>query len=164
MSIITTVDSMTSVFNTGASLPYNSDLFESLILKKRTKKLTTRTPLTSISSHILQCLQPATLGITKSPSWKVSKTDSIQTFRNPFHTPQPTQTLGTCLLLSLWIGHGKQNSLANDGLAYAIHGLANAASGAGYILQWKFWLHNGKLAFKLPHYGFARANPHELWS
>ncbi|KER28464.1 hypothetical protein T265_04693 [Opisthorchis viverrini] len=34
--IITIIDSMTSVFNTDASLPYNHDSFESLIVKKRT--------------------------------------------------------------------------------------------------------------------------------
>ncbi|KAG5443212.1 hypothetical protein CSKR_110559 [Clonorchis sinensis] len=33
--IITIVDSMTSVFNTDASLPYNHGLFECLIVKKR---------------------------------------------------------------------------------------------------------------------------------
>ncbi|KER24403.1 hypothetical protein T265_07917 [Opisthorchis viverrini] len=31
------IDSMTSVFNTDSSLPYNHDLFESLIVKKRVK-------------------------------------------------------------------------------------------------------------------------------
>ncbi|GAA51111.1 hypothetical protein CLF_105599 [Clonorchis sinensis] len=36
-SIIIIIDSMTSVFNTDASLPYNHDLFESLIVKKRIK-------------------------------------------------------------------------------------------------------------------------------
>ncbi|GAA48716.1 hypothetical protein CLF_101948 [Clonorchis sinensis] len=35
--IIIIIDSMTSVFNTDASLPYNHDLFESLIVKKRIK-------------------------------------------------------------------------------------------------------------------------------
>ncbi|KER29448.1 hypothetical protein T265_03914 [Opisthorchis viverrini] len=35
--IIIIIDSMTSVFNTGASVPYNHDLFESLIVKKRVK-------------------------------------------------------------------------------------------------------------------------------
>ncbi|GAA28974.2 hypothetical protein CLF_104941 [Clonorchis sinensis] len=35
--IIIIIDSMTSVFNIDASLPYNHDLFESLILKKRIK-------------------------------------------------------------------------------------------------------------------------------
>ncbi|KER34288.1 LOW QUALITY PROTEIN: hypothetical protein T265_12459 [Opisthorchis viverrini] len=35
--IIIIIDSMTSVFNTDASLPYNHDLFESLIVKKRVK-------------------------------------------------------------------------------------------------------------------------------
>ncbi|KER20732.1 hypothetical protein T265_10785 [Opisthorchis viverrini] len=56
------IDRMTSVFNTGASLLYNHDLFESLIVKKRAKKLTTRSPLTSDGSHILCCLQPGELG------------------------------------------------------------------------------------------------------
>ncbi|KER24116.1 hypothetical protein T265_08157 [Opisthorchis viverrini] len=36
-SIIIIIDSMTSVFNTDASLPYNHDLFESFIVKKRVK-------------------------------------------------------------------------------------------------------------------------------
>ncbi|GAA55581.1 glycogen phosphorylase muscle form [Clonorchis sinensis] len=35
--IIIIIDSMTSVFNTDASMPYNHDLFESLIVKKRIK-------------------------------------------------------------------------------------------------------------------------------
>ncbi|KER23864.1 hypothetical protein T265_08363 [Opisthorchis viverrini] len=35
-STIIIIDSMTSVFNTDASLPYNHDLLESLIVKKRT--------------------------------------------------------------------------------------------------------------------------------
>ncbi|KER22167.1 hypothetical protein T265_09673 [Opisthorchis viverrini] len=35
--IIIIIDSMTSVFNTDASLPYNHDLFKSLIVKKRVK-------------------------------------------------------------------------------------------------------------------------------
>ncbi|KAG5453231.1 hypothetical protein CSKR_111918 [Clonorchis sinensis] len=35
--IIIVIDSMTSVFNTDASLPYNHDLFEILIVKKRIK-------------------------------------------------------------------------------------------------------------------------------
>ncbi|GAA53329.1 hypothetical protein CLF_110013 [Clonorchis sinensis] len=35
--IIIIIDSMTSVFNTDASLPYNHDSFESLIVKKRIK-------------------------------------------------------------------------------------------------------------------------------
>ncbi|KER32021.1 hypothetical protein T265_01802 [Opisthorchis viverrini] len=35
--IIIIIDSMTSVFNTNASLSYNHDLFESLIVKKRIK-------------------------------------------------------------------------------------------------------------------------------
>ncbi|KER32510.1 hypothetical protein T265_01388 [Opisthorchis viverrini] len=38
--IIIIIDSMTSVFNTDASLPYNHDLFESLIAKKRMKIFT----------------------------------------------------------------------------------------------------------------------------
>ncbi|KER28732.1 hypothetical protein T265_04519 [Opisthorchis viverrini] len=37
--IIIIIDSMTSVFNTDASLPYNHDLFESLIVKKRIKQV-----------------------------------------------------------------------------------------------------------------------------
>ncbi|GAA57642.1 hypothetical protein CLF_113009, partial [Clonorchis sinensis] len=36
-SVIIIIDSITSVFNTDASLPYNHDLFESLIVKKRIK-------------------------------------------------------------------------------------------------------------------------------
>ncbi|GAA57238.1 hypothetical protein CLF_112371, partial [Clonorchis sinensis] len=35
--IIIKIDTMTLVFNTDASLPYNHDLFDSLILKKRIK-------------------------------------------------------------------------------------------------------------------------------
>ncbi|KAG5446732.1 hypothetical protein CSKR_113716 [Clonorchis sinensis] len=67
MNII--IDSMTSVFNTDASLPYNHDLFESLIAKKRIKRL-----------------QPGTEKITGSPSCKASSTDNTQTFRDFFHT------------------------------------------------------------------------------
>ncbi|KAG5447169.1 hypothetical protein CSKR_106414 [Clonorchis sinensis] len=37
MVIIIIIESMTSVFNTDNSLPYNHDLFESLIVKKRIK-------------------------------------------------------------------------------------------------------------------------------
>ncbi|GAA56208.1 hypothetical protein CLF_110289 [Clonorchis sinensis] len=37
MAVIVIIDSMTSVFNTDASLPYSHDLFESLIVKKRIK-------------------------------------------------------------------------------------------------------------------------------
>ncbi|KAG5449220.1 hypothetical protein CSKR_107090 [Clonorchis sinensis] len=76
---------MTSVFNTDALLLYSHDLFESLIVKERIKKLTTRSPLTSVGSHILQCLQPGAVGITRSPSWKASSTDSTQTFPDFFH-------------------------------------------------------------------------------
>ncbi|KAG5454227.1 hypothetical protein CSKR_111778 [Clonorchis sinensis] len=111
------IDSMTSVLNTNASLPYNHDLFESLIMKKKNKdgwggdlllpyynhseKLTTRSPLTSVGSNILQRLQPGTLGITRSPSWKASSTDSTQAFRNFFHTLLPGQGLATSLLTPL---------------------------------------------------------------
>ncbi|KAG5454967.1 hypothetical protein CSKR_105904 [Clonorchis sinensis] len=96
--IIIIVDSMTLVFNTDASLPYNHDLFESLIVKKRIKKLTTRSPLTSVSSHIMQRLQPCAARITRSPSWKASRTDSTQTFRDFSHTLLPGQRLATSLL------------------------------------------------------------------
>ncbi|GAA53784.1 hypothetical protein CLF_111129 [Clonorchis sinensis] len=37
LSFIIIIDSMTSVFNTDASLPYNHDFFESLIVKKKNK-------------------------------------------------------------------------------------------------------------------------------
>ncbi|KAG5446923.1 hypothetical protein CSKR_113874 [Clonorchis sinensis] len=38
-AILIIIDSMTSVFNTDASLPYNHDLFESLIVNKRIKAI-----------------------------------------------------------------------------------------------------------------------------
>ncbi|KAG5446251.1 hypothetical protein CSKR_102978 [Clonorchis sinensis] len=57
--------------------------------------LTTRSPLTSVGSHILQRLQPGALGITRSPSWKASSTDSTQAFRDFFHTLLPGQGLAT---------------------------------------------------------------------
>ncbi|KAG5451742.1 hypothetical protein CSKR_109171 [Clonorchis sinensis] len=163
--IIIIIDSMTSVFNTDASLPYNHDLFESLIVKKRINaiwietdnknatdngwqpylttsptrrsgdhaaiwietdnknatdngwqpylttsptrrsgdhaKLTTRTPLTTVGSHILQRLQPGAVGITRSLSWKANSTDSTQAFRNLLHTPLLGQRLATSLLTPL---------------------------------------------------------------
>ncbi|GAA47873.1 hypothetical protein CLF_100910 [Clonorchis sinensis] len=110
-AFIIIVNNITSVFDTDASLPCNQDLFESRIFKKESKwtrkglsagllqsfrsayasrhsvrrfgqRLTTITPLTSISSHILQRLQPGTVGITRSSCWKTSRTNSTQTLRN----------------------------------------------------------------------------------
>ncbi|KER34016.1 hypothetical protein T265_00206 [Opisthorchis viverrini] len=75
-----TIESLTSVFNPDASSPYKHDLVESLIVKKRIKKLT-RTQLTSISSHTLQCTQPGAVRIMRFPSWKASSTTSTQKFR-----------------------------------------------------------------------------------
>ncbi|KAG5445008.1 hypothetical protein CSKR_105021 [Clonorchis sinensis] len=90
-AVIIIIDGMTSGFKTDASLPYNHDLFESLIVKKRIKvdweKLTTRSPLALIGSHILQLLQPGAVRITRSPSWRASSTDSTQTFRDLLHNP-----------------------------------------------------------------------------
>ncbi|KAG5445012.1 hypothetical protein CSKR_105024 [Clonorchis sinensis] len=60
ITIIIIIDSMT-VFNTDASLPYNQDLFESLIVKERIKKLT-RTPLTSVGSHTCSVFNRAQWG------------------------------------------------------------------------------------------------------
>ncbi|KER31380.1 hypothetical protein T265_02427 [Opisthorchis viverrini] len=58
------VDSMTSVFNTDASLPYNHDLFESPIVHTppdtHSGNLTIKTPLTSVGGHISYLLQPGT--------------------------------------------------------------------------------------------------------
>ncbi|KAG5442536.1 hypothetical protein CSKR_108731, partial [Clonorchis sinensis] len=51
------------------------------------EKLTTRTPITSITSHILHSLQSGAVRVTWSPSWKASSTDSTHTFRDFFHTP-----------------------------------------------------------------------------
>ncbi|KAG5451768.1 hypothetical protein CSKR_109197 [Clonorchis sinensis] len=65
---------------------------------KHNAELKTRTPLPSISSHILQRLQPDAVRITLSHSWNASSTDSTQTFRNPFHTRVPGQELATSLL------------------------------------------------------------------
>ncbi|KAG5444432.1 hypothetical protein CSKR_110065 [Clonorchis sinensis] len=84
LRIIILIDSMTSVFNTDASLPYNHELFESLISKTRTK-----------------CPQPGAEGITHCPSWKARSTDSTQAFRNLFHNPLPGQRLTTSLLTPL---------------------------------------------------------------
>ncbi|KER33594.1 hypothetical protein T265_00491 [Opisthorchis viverrini] len=72
--VIIIIDSMTSVFNTDASMPYSRDSFESLIVKKRVK-----------------CLQPGTVRIRRSPSWKASSTDSTQAFRDLLHTPLPSR-------------------------------------------------------------------------
>ncbi|KAG5448983.1 hypothetical protein CSKR_100365 [Clonorchis sinensis] len=58
----------------------------------------TRTPLTSISSRILWCLPPGAVGITRSPSWKLSSTDSNQKFHNLFHALLAAEGLATCLL------------------------------------------------------------------
>ncbi|KAG5444498.1 hypothetical protein CSKR_101821 [Clonorchis sinensis] len=81
---------MTSLLNTDTSLAYNDYLFESLIVKKRIK-----------------CLQPGAVGITRSPSWKVSSADSTQAFRNLFYTPLPLclhhSELGT-LFGKRWLG------------------------------------------------------------
>ncbi|KAG5441630.1 hypothetical protein CSKR_105840 [Clonorchis sinensis] len=96
------IDSMTSVFNTDSSLPYNHDLCEGLIVKKRIKKVTTGTPLTWVGSHILQCLKPGAVGITRSPSWKASSTDSTKAFRDFLHTRLPGQGWTTSLLPPLW--------------------------------------------------------------
>ncbi|KER26413.1 LOW QUALITY PROTEIN: hypothetical protein T265_13999 [Opisthorchis viverrini] len=83
VSNIITIDSMTSsVFNTDASLPYNHDLIESLVVKKRIK-----------------CLQPGTIRIARSPSWKASSTDSTQAFRDLLHTPLPGHGLATSLFM-----------------------------------------------------------------
>ncbi|KAG5447762.1 hypothetical protein CSKR_106797 [Clonorchis sinensis] len=124
------LDGMTSVFNTDASLPYNHDLLEGLIVKKRINidgertycwfttiiprclqlqtiiqaiwvKTDTKIALTSVGSHILQRPQPGAVGITRSPSWKAISTDSTRAFRNLFHTPLPSQSLATSLLTSL---------------------------------------------------------------
>ncbi|KER23924.1 hypothetical protein T265_14525, partial [Opisthorchis viverrini] len=109
--IITIIDSMTSVFNTYASLSYNHDLFESLIVKKRIK-----------------CLQPGAVKITRSPSWKASSTDRTQAFRDLLHTPLPSQGLATSLFTPLRIGHGKQYSLrqtmASHGLSFILYPLS----------------------------------------
>ncbi|KAG5446150.1 hypothetical protein CSKR_106116 [Clonorchis sinensis] len=94
---IVIIGSMTSVFNTDASLPHNHDLFESLIVKKRIKKLKTRSLLTSVDSHILQCLQPGAVRITRSPSWKAASIDTTQTFRDFCYTFCPGQGFTTAL-------------------------------------------------------------------
>ncbi|KER23922.1 hypothetical protein T265_08288 [Opisthorchis viverrini] len=47
---------------------------------KRAKKLTARTPLTSISRHFLQRLQPSTDGVTGTPSWKAYNTKTPKLF------------------------------------------------------------------------------------
>ncbi|KAG5452374.1 hypothetical protein CSKR_102277 [Clonorchis sinensis] len=62
-----------SVFNTDVSLPYNHDLFESLIVKKRiTAILITRTPLTSVGGHISNQAQWGSRG--PHPSRRVAPT------------------------------------------------------------------------------------------
>ncbi|KER33305.1 hypothetical protein T265_00804 [Opisthorchis viverrini] len=102
--LVIIIDSMTSVFNTDASLPYKHDLFESLIVKKRVK-----------------CPQPGTVGFTRSPSWKASSTDSTQVFCDLLHTPQPSQGLATSLFTPLRIGHGKQYSLRQTMVRHTYH-------------------------------------------
>ncbi|KAG5444228.1 hypothetical protein CSKR_104496 [Clonorchis sinensis] len=62
------------------------------------EKLTTKTPSTSSNSRLLQPLRSDALRIARFPSWKVSHTDSSQTFRNLLHTPLPGQNLATSLL------------------------------------------------------------------
>ena len=58
--IIIIIDSMTSVFNTDASLPYNHDLFESLIVKKRIEMDGERT-YCCLTTIIPRCLHLQTL-------------------------------------------------------------------------------------------------------
>ncbi|KER22137.1 LOW QUALITY PROTEIN: hypothetical protein T265_14937 [Opisthorchis viverrini] len=65
------------------------------------RKLTTRTPLTSVGSHSLQPLQPGTVRTTRSPPWKASSTDSTQAFCDPLHTPLPSQGLAISLFTPL---------------------------------------------------------------
>ncbi|KER30039.1 hypothetical protein T265_13244, partial [Opisthorchis viverrini] len=48
------------------------------------KKLTPRAPLTSISRHLLQRLEPSTDGVTETPSWKAYNTNNTQTLRDLF--------------------------------------------------------------------------------
>ncbi|KAG5448604.1 hypothetical protein CSKR_104026 [Clonorchis sinensis] len=98
-------------------------------------------------SHNFQCLLSDPVEITRLTSWKASRTDSSQTFRNLFPTPLPGQ--GLALSAPATLNWARKTALASvdGGSAYTIRGLTNLASGAGHILQWKSALHNGKLAF-----------------
>ncbi|KAG5448060.1 hypothetical protein CSKR_110793 [Clonorchis sinensis] len=57
------------------------------------KKLTARTPLTSISRHFLQRLQPNIGRVTGTPSWKVYNTINTQTLSALFHALLPSLAL-----------------------------------------------------------------------
>ncbi|KER27079.1 hypothetical protein T265_13858, partial [Opisthorchis viverrini] len=96
------IDSMTSVFNTDASLPYDHDFFESVIVENK-------------------FLQPGTVRITRSSSWKASSTDSTQAFHDHLHTPLPGQGLATSLFTPLSTGHGEQHSLQQTMVRHTQH-------------------------------------------
>ncbi|KER24002.1 hypothetical protein T265_08246 [Opisthorchis viverrini] len=81
-------------------------------------KLTTRSPG---GSHILQRLQPGTVRITRSPSWKSGGTDNTQTFRDFFYLSQPGQGFSTPLVPPLGVEHGKQHSLRQTTVRHTQH-------------------------------------------
>ncbi|KER27964.1 LOW QUALITY PROTEIN: hypothetical protein T265_13682 [Opisthorchis viverrini] len=112
--IIIINDSMTSVLNTNASLPYSHDLFESLIVKKRIKTFTQAIWIETDNKNATDIVR-----ITRSPSWKASSTDSTQAFRDLPHTPLPGHGLATSLFTPLRIGHGKQYSLRQTMVRHA---------------------------------------------
>ncbi|KER23176.1 hypothetical protein T265_08872 [Opisthorchis viverrini] len=91
------IDSMTSVFNTDASLPYNHDLFESLIVKKRVKD-------TGVLKTI-QCSLHYFIGDEVEQKWGEWTSLSDTTFcREAFGElnihPHPPEVLATSLFIS----------------------------------------------------------------
>ncbi|KAG5443897.1 hypothetical protein CSKR_100852 [Clonorchis sinensis] len=67
-------------------------------IRQSGKKVTARAPLTPISRHFLQCLQPSVGEVTGTLSWKPYDTHSrraTQTLRNFFHALPPSHMLST---------------------------------------------------------------------
>ncbi|KER27576.1 hypothetical protein T265_05394 [Opisthorchis viverrini] len=122
---------MTSVFNTDASLPYNHDLFESLIVKKRIKTFTQAIWIETDNKNATDIgWQPY---LVVSPT-RHSEDHAVPILEGEFGQLSVYATLSWAWKTAL--------SSANDGSAYVTLVPANAASGAGHILQWKYPLHN----------------------
>ncbi|KER25644.1 hypothetical protein T265_06934 [Opisthorchis viverrini] len=94
--------------------------------------VTARTPLTPVGSHILWCLQPGTVGITR----KASSTDSTTFLLCPSIRSRVGHLSASTTLSWAW----KTVPFSTTGSAYVTRAPTSAASGAGYIFHWKYAL------------------------
>ncbi|KAG5454751.1 hypothetical protein CSKR_104357 [Clonorchis sinensis] len=132
---------MTSVFNTDASLPYNHDLFESLIVKKKNKDGQGGDLLLRSYNHSETIWIETNNKIATDIGWQpyLATSSTRPSGDHAVHILEDKSRIGH-LSTSATLKWAWKTALssAKDGWAYATHVPTNAASGAGHILQWKY--------------------------